>query len=68
MANAGPGTSGSQFFLVYEDTTLPPGYTIWGNVTSGLELIQEIAAVGVEGGATDGRPAQPVFIESATVS
>lgn len=68
MANAGPGTSGSQFFLVYEDTTLPPGYTIWGNVTSGLELIQEIAAAGVEGGATDGRPAQPVFIESATVS
>ena len=68
MANAGPGTSGSQFFLVYEDTTLPSGYTIWGTVTSGLELIQEIAAAGVEAGATDGRPAQPVFIESATVS
>lgn len=68
MANAGPGTSGSQFFLVYEDTTLPSGYTIWGTVTSGLDLIQEIAAAGVEAGATDGRPAQPVFIESATVS
>ncbi len=35
MANAGPGTSGSQFFLVYEDTTLPAGYTIWGQVTDG---------------------------------
>ncbi len=68
MANAGPGTSGSQFFLVYEDTTLPSGYTIWGTITSGLDLIQEIAAAGVEAGATDGRPAQPVFIESATVS
>lgn len=68
MANAGPGTSGSQFFIVYEDTTLPSGYTIWGTVTAGLDLVQQVAAAGVEGGATDGRPAQPVFIESATVS
>lgn len=68
MANAGPGTSGSQFFIVYEDTTLPSGYSIWGTVTSGLDIVQQVAAAGVEGGATDGRPAQPVFIESATVS
>lgn len=68
MANAGPGTSGSQFFIVYEDTTLPSGYTIWGTVTAGLDLVKQVAAAGVEGGATDGRPAQPVFIESATVS
>ncbi len=68
MANAGPGTAGSQFFIVYRDTTLPPGYTIWGTVTEGLDLVQGIAAAGVEGGATDGRPAQPVFIESAAVS
>ena len=68
MANAGPGTSGSQFFLVYQDTTLPPGYTIWGTVTEGLELIRAIAAAGVEGGGADGRPAQPVFIESTAVS
>jgi peptidyl-prolyl cis-trans isomerase B (cyclophilin B) len=40
MANSGPSTNGSQFFLVYSDTTLPPNYTIWGQVTSGLEIIK----------------------------
>jgi peptidyl-prolyl cis-trans isomerase B (cyclophilin B) len=68
MANAGPGTSGSQFFIVYADTTLPGSYTIWGNVVSGLDIVQEVASVGVEGGITDGAPAQPVFINTATVS
>ncbi|MFM1918230.1 MAG: hypothetical protein RJB01_1745 [Actinomycetota bacterium] len=68
MANAGPGTSGSQFFLVYEDTTLPPSYTVWGTVTDGLDLIRAIAAQGVADGSSDGQPAQPVFIESATFS
>ena len=68
MANAGPGTSGSQFFIVYQDTVLPAGYSIWGRVTSGLEMVQEIAALGVSGGSTDGAPSQPVFIESATVT
>ncbi len=67
MANAGPGTSGSQFFIVYKDTVLPAGYSIWGTVTSGLEMVQEIAGLGVSGGSTDGAPSQPVFIESATV-
>ncbi len=65
MANAGPGTSGSQFFIVYGDTTLPAGYTIFGTVTSGLDLVEQVAAVGVAEGLTDGAPAQPVFIESA---
>jgi len=68
MANAGPGTSGSQFFIVYADTTLPSAYTIWGKVTSGLDIVQEVASVGVKGGLADGVPAQPVFINSATVS
>lgn len=67
MANAGPGTAGSQFFLVYQDTTLPGDYTIWGQVTSGLDIVQEIASVGVADGGFDGTPRQPVFIESATV-
>jgi len=67
MANAGPGTAGSQFFIVYQDTTLPGDYTIWGTVTSGLDIVQEIASVGVEDGGFDGPPRQPVFIESATV-
>lgn len=68
MANSGPGTSGSQFFLVYEDTTLPSGYTIWGQVVSGLEIVQAVADKGVSGGSTDGVPLQPLFINSATVS
>ena len=68
MANAGPGTSGSQFFLVYEDTTLPSGYTIWGQITQGLDVIQAIAQAGTADGGGDGLPAQPLVIESATVS
>lgn len=68
MANAGPGTSGSQFFLVYEDTTLPSGYTIWGQITQGLDIIQAIAEAGTADGGGDGLPAQPLVIESATVS
>ena len=68
MANAGPGTSGSQFFLVYEDTTLPSGYTIWGQITQGLDVIQAIAEAGTADGGGDGLPAQPLVIESATVS
>ena len=68
MANAGPGTSGSQFFIVYDDTTLPAGYTIWGNVTSGLDVVKQIAAAGAQGGSGDGAPVQPVVIETATVS
>lgn len=67
MANAGPGTSGSQFFLVYDDTTLPGDYTVWGTVTEGLDIVQEVASVGVADGTSDGAPRQPVFIESATV-
>lgn len=68
MANAGPGTAGSQFFIVYDDTSLPGNYTIWGKVTEGLDLVRSVAQAGVQGGGTDGGPAQPVFIESAKVS
>lgn len=68
MANAGPNTNGSQFFIVYQDTTLPPNYTIWGTVTSGLDVVERVAAAGVEGGLFDGPPALPVTIETATVA
>ena len=67
MANAGPGTNGSQFFLVYQDTTLPAGYTIFGTVTKGLEVVRTVAEAGVEGGGGDGAPAQPVTIQSVQV-
>lgn len=67
MANAGPNTNGSQFFIVYADTTLPPAYTIWGTVTEGLEIVEQVAAAGVAGGGADGPPAETVTIETATV-
>jgi peptidyl-prolyl cis-trans isomerase B (cyclophilin B) len=68
MANAGPGTSGSQFFLVYQDTTLGPDYTIWGSITSGLDILQTIASAGVVDGGADGAPATGVTIESTKVT
>ena len=64
----GDGSSmSSQFFLVYEDSTIPSdaagGYTVFGTITSGLEILRAVADAGVEGGASDGPPATPVTIE-----
>lgn len=62
---------GSQFFLVYGDSTIPSdaagGYTVFGRVTEGLEVVQQIADGGVEGGGGDGQPARPLTIEQVTV-
>lgn len=67
MANSGADTNGSQFFLVYQDgTKLGPDYTIWGTVVSGLDVLQRVAAAGVQGGKTDGAPVQPLVITKAT--
>ncbi|MET9376854.1 peptidylprolyl isomerase [Streptomyces sp. NPDC002992] len=70
MANTGqPGTGGSQFFLVYKDTKLPPSYTPFGKIdAAGLKAVQEVAKAGVEGGAKDGAPKKAVTIEKATVT
>lgn len=68
MANAGPGTAGSQFFIVYKDTTLGPSYTIWGTVVSGLDVVSKVAAAGVQGGGGDGAPHQSIVITKATTS
>jgi peptidyl-prolyl cis-trans isomerase B (cyclophilin B) len=67
MANSGANTNGSQFFLVYANTTLPPSYTIWGKITSGLNILKGIAAAGVKGGITDGMPAKKIAIEKVIV-
>ena len=65
MANAGPDTNGSQFFVVYQDSRLPPNYTVFGSVDeTGLATVDEIAERGVVGGNLDGRPARPVTVES----
>ncbi len=66
MANAGPDTNGSQFFLVYEDSSLPPQYTPFGTITEGLEILEEVAAAGSDetNGSGDGKPVLPVQIET----
>jgi peptidyl-prolyl cis-trans isomerase B (cyclophilin B) len=69
MANAGPNTNGSQFFIVYGDSKLPPTYTVFGSVDeTGMAPIDAIAAAGVTGGNKDGKPALPVKITSMRLS
>ncbi len=65
MANAGPDTNGSQFFLVYSNSALRPNYTIFGTVGDvGLSTLDKVAAGGVAPpGTTDGAPALPVDIK-----
>lgn len=62
--------NGQEFFIVYKDTTIPAdsagGYTVVGHVTSGLDVVQAIAAKGVKTG-NDGAPVTPVTIDSFTV-
>jgi cyclophilin family peptidyl-prolyl cis-trans isomerase len=65
MANAGPNTNGSQFFICHNDAGLPHSYTIFGKVTSGLEAVDKIATT-----ATDrsDRPHDDVVINTVTIS
>jgi peptidyl-prolyl cis-trans isomerase B (cyclophilin B) len=65
MANAGPNTNGSQFFLVYKDSQLPPNYTVFGTIDqTGLATLDKIAAAGTADGGPDGAPKQTVTIKS----
>jgi peptidyl-prolyl cis-trans isomerase B (cyclophilin B) len=70
MANSGEDTNGSQFFIVYEDTQLPPLYTVFGTVDDAtLQAVREVARAGTDDawGAGNGVPLTEVAIESATV-
>jgi peptidyl-prolyl cis-trans isomerase B (cyclophilin B) len=69
MANSGPNTNGSQFFLVYQNTTLSPAYTPFGTIVSGLNIIQQVAKAGTtnSNGPGDGAPKEKVQIESVTI-
>jgi peptidyl-prolyl cis-trans isomerase B (cyclophilin B) len=65
MANAGPGTNGSQFFLVYKDSQLPPNYTVFGTIDqTGLATLDKIAAAGTADGSQDGKPKDDVQVKS----
>ena len=69
MDNAGPDTNGSRFFIVYKDTQLPPNYTIFGTVVSGLEAVEKVAAGGDSGDpAGDGPPKTETIVQSVTVT
>jgi peptidyl-prolyl cis-trans isomerase B (cyclophilin B) len=71
MANGGPNTGGSQFFLVYKDSKLPPNYTVFGEVDdAGLQVLDKIAKGGVTpvNSPQDGTPKLPVDVESATIA
>lgn len=65
MANAGPNTNGSQFFIMLADTPLPPSYTIFGKVLSGQEVVDEIG--NVKTGAGD-KPVEAVVMKKIIVS
>jgi len=65
MANAGPNTNGSQFFIVHRDTGLPHSYTIFGKVTSGMDAVDSIA--GSETDSSD-RPQQEAVINKVTIT
>ena len=69
MANAGPDTNGSQFFIMHADYPLPPRYVIFARVTSGMDVVDALANVPTTMGA-DGamsRPTTPVKITKVTV-
>jgi peptidyl-prolyl cis-trans isomerase B (cyclophilin B) len=64
MANAGPDTNGSQFFVVYADTQLPPSYTVFGHLdAASTEIVAGVAAEGTASGQPDGKPKTPVTIK-----
>jgi peptidyl-prolyl cis-trans isomerase B (cyclophilin B) len=68
MANAGPNTNGSQFFLVFGDSpALGPAYSIWGKITKGLDVLKYIASKGVNDPSGIGAPKIKVAIESVVV-
>jgi peptidyl-prolyl cis-trans isomerase B (cyclophilin B) len=71
MANSGGATNGSQFFLVFKDTTLGPDYTPFGTITSGLDILQNVAKAGTSctfAGAGGGVPKDKVVIDSVSIS
>jgi len=68
MANAGPDTNGSQFFIMHADYPLPKSYVIFGEVTAGIEVVDTIAMAPTLPGGEGSKPVNPVKIESVTVS
>ena len=64
MANAGPNTNGSQFFIMHVDYPLPPSYTKFGRVIEGQDVVNEIASTPVD---RNDKPTSPVTMEKVTI-
>jgi cyclophilin family peptidyl-prolyl cis-trans isomerase len=71
MANAGPNTNGSQFFICHADLTgrLPKNYTLFGQVTEGLDVVDQLASVPVRSnrGGEASSPTEPIQIDRVTI-
>lgn len=70
MANAGPGTAGSQFFLTLDDVGLPPDFTVFGTVVDGFDVMERIAALPMGSNPGDFQPSRPletVYIEEVEI-
>ena len=70
MANAGPNTNGSQFFVMHQDYALPPNYTIFGQVTAGLDVLDKLATTPVAAGRGGevSVPQQDVRLQTVTIA
>ncbi|KKQ95394.1 MAG: Peptidyl-prolyl cis-trans isomerase [Candidatus Woesebacteria bacterium GW2011_GWB1_43_14] len=69
MANAGPNTNGSQFFIMHQDYDLPKNYVIFGEVTEGMEVVDKIAEAEVSLSASGelSKPASPIKVDSIQI-
>jgi cyclophilin family peptidyl-prolyl cis-trans isomerase len=63
MANSGPNTQGSQFFIMHQDSPLPPAYSVFGEVVEGLEVVDDI----VQGPAAGDQALDPVIVRSVDI-
>ena len=71
MANAGPNTNGSQYFVCLQDVQLPKNYTIFGEVTKGMDVVDAIASVPTQvspGSREQSSPIEPVTVDTVTIS
>jgi peptidyl-prolyl cis-trans isomerase B (cyclophilin B) len=71
MGNQGPGTNGSEFFLVHSFAKIDPVYTVLGKVVRGMNVLDRIVAAGItpsERGERDGAPKYPVVIQRITLT